>query len=98
MYHLNFLKVGIATPSIKVGNLEYNANEIITTLNNSKASVVLFPELNLTSLYANALFLQPSFLDEAKKQAKKIINKTTFKGLFTIGMPLLVNEVFWVLS
>lgn len=92
MYHLNFLKVGIATPSIKVGNLEYNANEIITTLNNSKASVVLFPELNLTSLYANDLFLQPSFLDEAKKQAKKIINKTTFKGLFTIGMPLLVNE------
>ena len=70
MYHLNFLKVGIATPSIKVGNLEYNANEIITTLNNSKASVVLFPELNLTSLYANDLFLQPSFLDEAKNKQK----------------------------
>ena len=92
MYHLNFLKVGIATPNIKVGNLEYNANEIIATLNSSKAGVVLFPELNLTSLYAGDLFLHNEFLDNSLKQAKRIIDETTFKGFFTIGMPLLVNN------
>ncbi|MGI6782129.1 MAG: NAD(+) synthase [Acholeplasmataceae bacterium] len=82
------IKIGIAVPPIKVGNLKYNADQIIKVLNNSKADVLLFPELNLTSLYCGDLFRNADFLDSAFKEAQRIIEETTFTGLFTIGMPL----------
>ena len=56
------LNIAVATPLIKVGNLKYNADEIIKVLDESKADLVLFPELNLTSLYCGDLFLKDEFL------------------------------------
>lgn len=92
MYYLNFLKVGIATPPIKVGNLKYNADEIIKILDHSQASVVLFPELNLTSLYCGDLFLNDEFLEKVLETAERIIKTTKFTGLFTIGLPLKIDQ------
>lgn len=95
MFSLNFLKAGIAIPVIKVGNINDNANEIIKILDQSKAAVVLFPELNLTSLYCGDLFSQSHFLDEALDAAIRIIASTTYRGLFTIGLPFeLENNVY----
>jgi len=86
------LNIGVATPPIKVGNLNFNADEIIKVLDNSKADLVLFPELNLTSLYCGDLFTNDEFLDKALEEANRIIKTTKYDGLFTIGLPLKVNQ------
>ena len=86
------LNIAVATPLIKVGNLKYNADEIIKVLDESKADLVLFPELNLTSLYCGDLFLKDEFLDRTLEEANRIIKTTKYSGLFTIGLPLKVNQ------
>lgn len=88
---MNQLKIGIAVPPIKVGNLKYNADQIIKVLNRSDADVLLFPELNLTSIYCGDLFNNFDFLNKAFEEAKRIIDETTFTGLFTIGLPLQID-------
>lgn len=85
------ITVAIATPPIKVGNISSNATDIIKVLDSSNADVVLFPELNLTSLYCGDLFRNRDFLSKALEEAKRIINETKFTGMFTIGLPLRVE-------
>jgi len=94
MYQHGFIKVAAATPKIHVGDISYNEREIIRLLNQTKAAIVVFPECSITGYSASDLFYQASFLNDAKKTLKNILNETTYEGVYILGMPL---EVFGVL-
>jgi NAD+ synthase (glutamine-hydrolysing) len=88
MFKNGLIKVAAATPKIVVGDLEHNKLEILSILNATKASVVVFPELTITGYTASDLFYQESFIKDAMKALKEIMLETTYQGIYIIGAPL----------
>ncbi|CCV64558.1 NAD(+) synthase, glutamine-dependent [Alteracholeplasma palmae J233] len=95
MYKNGFIKVELATINQTIGRPLENAIETLKILNNSQSAIVLFPELSLSGYTAADLFYEKSFLDESLEALKEVIDKTTYKGVYIVGLPLLVDEVLF---
>lgn len=91
-----FIRVGAATPTIKVADCEYNADQIIECMEKAiekKAKVLVFPELCISGYTCGDLFLQEILLEEAKEQLLRIAKWTAGSDLLSaIGLPLVVNQ------
>ncbi|MDY0075259.1 MAG: NAD(+) synthase [Acholeplasmataceae bacterium] len=88
MYKHGILKVAAATPKIIVGDIEHNKQEIISMLNQTKAGIVVFPEMTITGYTASDLFYQEAFIDEVKEAIFDLMQKTTYQGIYILGAPL----------
>jgi NAD+ synthase (glutamine-hydrolysing) len=88
MFKHGLIKVAAATPKIIVGDLEHNKKQILQILSQTKASIIVFPELTLTGYTASDLFYQESFIKEAMKTLKEIILETNYEGIYILGAPL----------
>lgn len=90
-----FIKVSAATPDVRVGDCEYNADEIIRMvyeMEEQGAKVMVFPELCITSYSCGDLFWQETLLNEAKVQLMRIAKETeAVDGLIFVGLPLEYN-------
>lgn len=88
MYYNGFLKVTAATPKIIAGDINNNKTEILKTLNESKSSVIVFPELAITGYTISDLFYQQRTLEETLDALKYILDNNKHEGIAAIGMPL----------
>ncbi len=88
MYKQGWIKVSAATPKINVGDLKHNKQEILSILNQTKSSIIVFPELTVTGYTSSDLFYQESYIGEAKETLKEIIEETTYQGVYILGAPL----------
>ncbi len=95
MYQHGFIKVAAATPKILVGDISHNEKEIVNLLDQTKSSIVVFPELTITGYSASDLFFQESFLEDAKIALKNIMKGTAYQGVYILGMPLDVLGVLY---
>lgn len=95
MYKKGYLKVAAATPKLQVGDIQFNQKEILKMLNQTKASLIVFPELVVTGYSASDLFYQESFIAKAKQSLYDIIQKTTYKGVYILGIPLDIYGILY---
>ncbi|NWN46079.1 nitrilase-related carbon-nitrogen hydrolase [Candidatus Phytoplasma pruni] len=95
MYHNGFIKIELSNPDLHIGNPFKNAESILEVLNHSKASLVLFPELFLSSYTAGDLFFETTFYQEVLESLQFIMEKTTFEGVYLVGMPFFLEEVLF---
>ena len=91
MINNGFIKVGCATPILKVGNPKFNICEILKMLDKNIASVVVFPELCITGYTCQDLFYSKELLDESILALKYFLDNNKFEGLTVLGLPL-INE------
>ena len=94
-----YVRVGSAVLELKVGNVEYNAEEIIKLIKKADkegANIVNFPALALTGSTCNDLFYQEVLLKSCLDYLKVILDKTKKLDIISIiGMPLsLDNQLF----
>ena len=91
-----FIKVAAITPSVSVGDTEYNTTQIIygmQTAHNQGAKLAVFPELCLTGYTCNDLFLQDTLLNNVFYGLKQIINASVEMDLLTIiGFPFYLRN------
>lgn len=90
-----FVKVAVASPSLKVGDTEYNADRIIALMAKAKAlhvKVLVFPELSITGYTAGDLFFQSRLLHAALAALERIReeSKGSDTALF-VGLPLQIR-------
>ena len=88
-----FIKVAAVTPKIKVADTVYNAGVIIDAIKeaeDSKAKIIVFPELCITGYSCSDLFLQDRLLNSAKQQLLYIAEQTADIDalIFIIGSPM----------
>lgn len=79
------LKIALAQINPCVGDIEYNANKIISNIKkarNAKANIIIFPELALTGYPPEDLLLKPHFIEENLRYLK-IIEKES-KGIIVL--------------
>ena len=90
-----FIKVASASPSLKVGNPDYNKDRIIELMRKAEkegVKVLVFPELSITGYTCGDLFFQSSLLSSSQdalleiKEASKELDLLSF-----VGYPLKYN-------
>ena len=94
-----FVRVGAVVPKLKVGDTEFNCNEIIKQIevaSNNKIQIAVFPELCVTGYTCQDLFEQDILLEYAEKTLNKIMDYTNNLDIIcVIGMPIKAeNQLF----
>lgn len=90
-----FVKVAAVTPDIRVADVAFNKDQIISKLTEAAkegAKVIVFPELCITGYTCSDLFLQDVLLGEARRAILEIAEATkAFDALVFVGAPLCVD-------
>lgn len=91
-----FIKVAVATPKIRVADVEFNTDECIRLASEATgmgAKVVLFPELALTGATCGDLFYSDKLISAALCGLKRFVYSTVMNdSIFVIGLPILCSE------
>ncbi len=85
-----FLRVGAATPKLRVADIDFNAEQIISCVNNADkdCALLVFPELCVTGCTCGDLFRQDAFIDKAWAALYQIAEETSSSNtVFIIGLP-----------
>lgn len=87
-----FVKVAAAVHAVRVGDCSFNAQHIISLINQAEkaqVSILVFPELCITGYTCGDLFAQTLLLDEAEKALAQIANSTQGKNIIAlVGVPI----------
>ncbi len=89
-----FLRTGAATPKLRVADIDYNAEQIIATVNSADkdCSLLIFPELCVTGATCGDLFRQKAFIDAAWDALYRITEETADANcVFIIGLPAYIE-------
>ena len=90
-----FIKVASASPSLKVGNPEYNKGRIIELMREAEeegVKILVFPELSITGYTCGDLFFQNSLLSSSQRALSDIREVSKELDLLTfVGYPLKYN-------
>ncbi len=90
-----YVRLGAASPAIKVANCTYNADRIIETIQKSQKNecdILVFPELSVTGYTCGDLFLQDSLLKSARRETLRIAESTRgIPCICIVGLPLSVG-------
>ena len=87
-----FVKIAAATPSIRVADCPYNAQQTIALMKEAAAQgvrVLCFPELGLTGYTCADLFLQPVLLKGAENALQDVLQASVgLDMVVAVGLPL----------
>jgi len=90
-----FIRVGAATPVIKVADCDYNTERIMELIEKAEDQgnqLIVFPELCITGYTCGDLFLQDTLLKGAAQSVKKIADFTSDKEIVAmVGFPYAVR-------
>ena len=95
MENYGFLRVASAVPLVRVADIAYNVQQIVSSINDAEAqqaSLVVFPELGVTAYTCADLFGQQLLLDAAEKGVADICKAT--EGLAVaavVGAPVRIK-------
>lgn len=92
-----FVRVASASPKIKVADCNYNTAQVVDIMaeaGKQGASVLVFPELNLTGYTCADLFHQRPLQQGALEalESVRLASSRWFEGLVFVGIPLVVDE------
>lgn len=94
-----FIKVACATPDIRVGDTEFNSDNIISAIKTASrdgAKLVVFPELCVTAYTCGDLFSQKSLIEGAKTEVLRIAKETADCDIISVvGLPMEVNQTLY---
>ncbi len=86
-----FIKVAALTPKIKVADVDYNTEQILTLMQEASgkgAKIMVFPELCITGYTCGDLFWQELLLKSAREALLRITEQTKeIDGLIFVGLP-----------
>lgn len=91
-----FVKVGAATPKLRVADPAYNIREIkklILEVEKQGLSLIVFPELSVTSYTCGDLFGQDILIKSAEKAVSELVEFSKGREiLFFVGAPVSVGQ------
>lgn len=96
MRNHGFLRVGAASPRLKISDVPYNVAEIVKLIDAARkegCSVLVFPELCITGYTCGDLFLQELLLEKALDGLETILEASRDGDiLVVVGLPLQVKQ------
>ncbi len=87
-----FVRVAVGTPQIHVADCEFNAQSIISLMNEARekhVKILALPELCITGATAQDLFFQDALIEGAMEALLKIVKASTGYDMLTVvGLPV----------
>jgi NAD+ synthase (glutamine-hydrolysing) len=87
-----YMRVAAATPSIRVADCSYNAEQIIGLIKKAAQEHIQFlclPELCITGYTCGDLFLQDTLLENARKALMKVVDESSSLDVLVVaGLPI----------
>lgn len=96
MQTLGFIKIALCSPKVCLGNPKQNVENIISILKSldDSTSIAVFPELCLTGVSLEDMFLRNSVLQDSLLALEQIANESkNHNKLILIGLPLALNSI-----
>ncbi|MBQ7471945.1 MAG: NAD(+) synthase [Prevotella sp.] len=92
-----FIKVAAAVPTVKVGDCQYNLNQIenlIALAEGKGVEIIVFPELCITGYTCQDLFRQNLLIDVAEQCVIRLLDFTRQLDIISIvGLPVVVGDL-----
>ncbi len=92
---LGLVRVAVASPELKVADVDFNVQSILATLHSLTEQGVelsVFPELCITGYTSADLFYQSALLDSARASLTRLAQASgTLQTTFVVGLPLAVD-------
>jgi NAD+ synthase (glutamine-hydrolysing) len=92
-----FIKIASAVPSVKVGDVRFNTQQIeniIVQAEGLGVEIIVFPELSITGYSCQDLFHQQLLLDAAENSLMMLLNVTRQLDVIAIvGLPVVVGDL-----
>ncbi|MDE6297108.1 MAG: NAD(+) synthase [Muribaculaceae bacterium] len=96
MTHLGYIRVAAAKPEVKVGDVDFNVNEICRIANEvekKNVNILLFPELSITGYTCADLFFQSNLLENTLGALSTLEKLTEGLNLtLIVGAPIVYNN------
>lgn len=96
---MDFIKVAAACPKTRVGDVNYNIENILSCIDDAKrngSKFIVFPELCITAYTCGDLFLQEYLITKALNGIKEILENTKSNDiLIAVGAPLLYGSALY---
>ena len=94
-----YVRVAASVPELKVANVEFNTNEVISEikkLDKEGVQIVTFPELCLTGYTCADLFSQDILIDKSMEALERVVKETANLNIISIiGAPIVCdNQMF----
>ena len=94
---LGFLRVGMAVPSLRVADVDFNVGAIVDIIRKAQGQdvqVLAFPEMSITGYTLADLVHHQALLSKATAGLESILKETTLNRLMLVilGMPILVEQ------
>lgn len=90
---MDFIKVGAASPKVKISDTKYNLKEIETMILNAiekEVKVLVFPELNISAYSCGDLFTNEKLIENCNLAIKNLVEFSKGKDiLIAVGAPFL---------
>ena len=90
-----FVRVGVASPKVKVADTSYNSQTAIEMIDEAvkrEVALLIFPELHITGYTCADLFYQQKLQQSAEEALFRVVEATKGKEiLVVIGVPLVVD-------
>lgn len=91
-----YVRVGCATPKVKVADCSYNADRIVEMAlkaSNKDISILVFPELSITGYTCQDMFLHKTLIDSAFESLMSIADDTSeLEMVIIVGLPIAQNN------
>jgi NAD+ synthase (glutamine-hydrolysing) len=99
LYNHDFVRVGVATPSVRVADPAFNSAETMTVVQEAartRSVLVVFPELGLSGYSCDDLFHQRALLDGCLDGLEQILEASRSLPLvIVVGAPLQVDHLLY---
>lgn len=99
MKDLGFIRIGAASPRMKVADPDYNTEQILKLLDESLkkgVKVVVFPELCITGYTCGDLFFQRELYETSLENIQRIVNYSKENDIVIIvGFHLIVDDMLF---
>lgn len=97
-----YYRFAAAVPRVKVADVAFNTDELITTMKSAVkngAHIVLFPELCLTGYSCGDLFYQPRLLQAALMGLARFVSETSrLNAIAIVSFPLVVQDALYIVA
>ncbi len=94
-----YYRLAAAVPRVRVADVDFNTTELITAMEAATAggaSVVVFPELCITSASCADLFFRTDLLKAAEQGLARFARETAhLPAVAVVGLPLLVDDCLY---
>lgn len=94
-----YLRVGAASPDVKIANCKFNAEQIINAVKSAEekeCDLLVFPELSITGYTCGDLFLQNKLIKDSVGALKMIIESSSESScVIVVGLPFSVNGAIY---